>query len=133
MNHTEEILETIERQGNKDKSPENYIFPILEMRLSPLEIFDRIKNFIRLVNKWIKVICTTLEFSEEVSTIVSRHSCATVLQNSGASTEFIQETLGHMDKRTTENYMGGFVQEIKKEFATKLIPIKNAELGKKVS
>lgn|GEM_PF-2220626 len=39
---------------------------------------------------------------------------------SDASAEFIQEVLGHMDKKTTENYLDSFEQQVKKEFAKKL-------------
>ncbi|MBN8857819.1 MAG: tyrosine-type recombinase/integrase [Sphingobacteriales bacterium] len=35
----------------------------------------------------------------------ARHSYATTLKHSGARTEFIQESLGHTDVRTTENYL----------------------------
>jgi integrase len=124
---TEEIADIIHRRGNKDKHAGNYIFPILEAGLTPLQEFDRIKNFIRLVNKWIKRVCDNLNFEEDVSTIVTRHTCATILKNSGASTEFIQETLGHTEKRTTENYLSGFFDETKKEFAGKLTAFKSKE------
>jgi hypothetical protein len=33
------------------------------------------------------------------------------LKNSGASTEFISEALGHSGTKTTQNYFGGFEQE----------------------
>ncbi len=39
------------------------------------------------------------------------------MKNSGASTEYIQEALGHTVKLTTENYLDSFEKEIKKEFA----------------
>lgn len=129
----DEIKGIVERQGNKDHEPNNYIFPILRPGMTDLQIFYRIQDFIRLVNKWIKRICKNLNFSEDVSTIVARHTCATVLKNSGATTEFIQETLGHTDKRTTENYLGSFIPEIKKDFAAKLIPIKKEQEAKQVS
>lgn len=130
---TAEIKAIIERLGNKDRRPDNYIFPILRPGMTDFQKFYRVQDFIRLVNKWIKRICKNLNFTEDVSTIVARHTCATVLKNSGASTEFIQETLGHTEKRTTENYLGSFIPEIKKEFAVKLVPIKNQTGLKQVS
>jgi integrase len=42
------------------------------------------------------------------------------LKRQGASTEFIQETLGHYEKRTTENYMDSFDTDVKREYAAKL-------------
>lgn len=58
-------------------------------------------------------------------TIVSRHSFSTQLKRSGASTEFIQEALGHANKKTTENYLDGFDNELKKEFSEKLSAFKS--------
>lgn len=54
------------------------------------------------------------------TTIVTRHSFSKTMKRSRATTEFIQEALGHMDKKTTENYLGSFEQRVKKEFAQKL-------------
>ncbi len=66
------------------------------------------------------------QFKEDkkATTIVTRHSFSTIMKNSGASTEFIQEALGHTNKRTTENYLDSFEKEIKKEFSAKLSAFK---------
>lgn len=58
---------------------------------------------------------------------MSRHSFSTQLKRSGASTEFIQEALGHPDKKTTENYLDSFQNEVKKQFAGKLVAFKNKD------
>jgi site-specific recombinase XerD len=58
-----------------------------------------------------------LNIDKKITTIVSRHSFSTQLNRSGASTEFIQEALGHTDKRTTENYLDSFNKEVKKQYA----------------
>jgi len=65
-----------------------------------------------------------LGITKKVTNIVSRHTFSTVLKRSGVSTEFIQESLGHTDKRTTENYLDSFEKEVKKEFSKKLIDFK---------
>lgn len=117
---SEEIKEIIERWGNKDRSPNNYIFPILRLGLSPLEQFDLSILFIYFVNKRMRKICDNLGINKKATTIVTRHTFSTVMKNSGASTEFIQEALGHTNKKTTENYLDSFEKEIKREFASKL-------------
>jgi integrase/recombinase XerD len=47
------------------------------------------------------------------------------MKRSGVSIEFIQEALGHYDKKTTENYLDSFENEQKREFAKKLSSFKN--------
>ncbi|MBD0368659.1 MAG: tyrosine-type recombinase/integrase [Flavisolibacter sp.] len=121
---TQEITAIIERWGNKDKIPNNYIFPILEQGITPLRQYDLIQFFTRFINDWMAKICDKLNINNRATTIVSRHSFSTIMKNSGASTEFIQEALGHTDKRTTENYLGSFEKEIKKEYAGKLTSFK---------
>lgn len=39
----------------------------------------------------------------------------------GASMEFIQESLGHNNMKTTQNYFAGFDDESKREFGKKLM------------
>ena len=38
--------------------------------------------------------------------------------------EFISESLGHSDLKTTENYLDSFENDMKKEFAAKLTAFK---------
>ncbi|HVA98940.1 MAG TPA: tyrosine-type recombinase/integrase [Bacteroidia bacterium] len=62
-----------------------------------------------------KSIAQQLNITNEVTTYAARHSFATILQRSGASTEFISEALGHSNVKTTQNYLAGFEDETKKE------------------
>ena len=57
-----------------------------------------------------------------------RHTFSTVLKRSGASTEYIQEALGHSNVKTTENYLDSFGKEVKKEFAQRLTSFKNGRV-----
>ena len=63
------------------------------------------------VNKHMKRIAKELGLNKEVTTYFARHSFATVLRNSGVSTEFISEALGHSSMKTTQSYLAGFEQE----------------------
>jgi integrase len=120
----EDMAAIIRELGNKDKNPERYIFPILYDGVTPLRQYDLIQLFIRSINDWMVKICEKLGIDKKATTIVTRHSFSTIMKNAGASTEFIQEALGHTDKRTTENYLDSFEKEIKKEFSAKLLPFK---------
>ena len=66
-----------------------------------------------------------LGIERKLTTIVSRHTFSTQLKRSGASTEFIQEALGHTDVRTTESYLDSFENNLKKEFSKRLTEFKN--------
>lgn len=114
----------IERWGNKNKSSNNYVFPILEHGLSPLRQYELLQNFVGFINGWMKRILLSLGIDKKATTYVARHTFSTVLKRSGASTEFIQEALGHTDLKTTESYLDSFGKEVKKEFAQRLISFK---------
>lgn len=123
----EAINDIIQKMGNNDRDPDNYIFPVLKQAMTPMEQYLQIGLFIHFINDRMDKIRRELGIDRKVTTIVSRHSFSTILKNAGASTEFIQESLGHTDIRTTENYLGSFEQKIKKTFSEKLMP-----LGKEV-
>ncbi len=72
-------------------------------------------------------IKTKLGIEKKVTTYVARHTFSTVLKRSGVSTEFMQESLGHTDIRTTENYLDSFEKDVKKEFAGKLTAFKQLQ------
>jgi integrase/recombinase XerD len=120
----DDMKNIIAKWGNTDKSPNNYIFPILENGLSPLRQYELIKSFVRFINDWMKQILENVGINKKVTTYVARHTFSTVLKRSGASTEFIQEALGHSDLKTTENYLDSFEKETKREFAHHLSAFK---------
>lgn len=126
---TDDMKEIIERSSNKNKSPNNYLFPILEHGLSPLRQYELIQNFVGFINDWMKRIFKNLGINKKATTYVARHTFSTVMKRSGASTEFIQEALGHSDLKTTENYLDSFDKDEKKKFAQRLISFKNVPLA----
>lgn len=123
----DDMHETIERYGNRDRAPDNYVFPFLTKGAKPLEEYFATPRVTQFINDWMKKIGERLNIELKPTTIITRHSFSTVMKRAGASTEFIQEALGHADKRTTEIYLGGFEQEVKKKFAQKLEAFKSHE------
>lgn len=121
---TDDIKRIISKWGNKDQNPTNYIFPILYEGISPEKEVSTIRQFIKNTNKWMKRIAEKLGIDKTITTYVARHSFSTFLKQKGASTEFIQESLGHQDKRTTENYLGSFDEETKLKYANLLTSFK---------
>ncbi len=121
---TEDLQRIIDTWGNKEKTPNSYLFPIMDDRLTPLDQYSLVTAFTRFINDNLRRIAGRLGIDKKITTIVSRHSFSTQLKRSGVSTEFIQEALGHTDKRTTENYLDSFENAVKKEYAEMLTAFK---------
>lgn len=121
---TEDMKAIIDRWGNKDKCPNNYVFPVLELGLTALRQYELIELFIRSINDWLVKIRKKLKIEKRLTTYVARHTFSTVLKRSGVSTEFIQESLGHTNILTTEKYLDSFEKEVKREFVSNLTAFK---------
>jgi len=105
----------IKRHGNAPtQSP--YVFPIVNERMDAEQQHRAIKGFTRYVNQHLEKLCTANKL-QVVSTYWARHSFATVAVLKGASMEFMRESLGHSDMKTTLNYFAGFGDEAKKKMA----------------
>ena len=124
---TEDIQRIIDRWGNSNKAPGNYIFPVFEPGLSPMRLYDLKLLFVCFINSWMKEILKKLGINKKATTYVARHSFSTIMKRSGSSTEYIQEALGHADMKTTESYLGSFDKEIKKEFSRRLTSFKTSK------
>jgi len=88
--------------------------------------YGLVELFTSSINDWMAKIRKKLGIEKSVTTYVARHTFSTVMKRSGASTEFIQEALGHTNIKTTENYLDSFEKEVKKEFAIKLVLFEDA-------
>lgn len=100
---------------------DGFIFDIIKPGQDPIVINSSIKNFIKFVNQHIKKLCLANDITTEVSTYWARHTFATLAVRNGATLEFIQESLGHGDLKTTQGYFAGFDNDAKKEFAGKIM------------
>lgn len=119
-----EIMGVIKKWCNKDKDPENFVFPILDKDISPTEEYKLIYNYTRHLNKWMKRMGKDLEFSIKCTTYSARHSYATVLKRSGVPTEYISEKMGHNSTGTTQSYLDSFEDDVDKDYASKLTAFK---------
>ena len=115
------MTEIIEKFGNKPEKPENYVFPILENGLTAVEEMKKIDNAVHNINSHMTKIAKTLELGKDITTYTARHSFATLMRNLGASKEFIAEMVGHSDPKTTSNYIDSFPDDVKKDWAQKLV------------
>jgi len=111
----------IDTWGTGQTTQDNYIFPVLHNDITAEEEYRAIIQLIQTTNKNMKRICAALKM-DPVTTYVARHSFATVLKRSGASVEFISESLGHRNKQTTQNYLANFEDNEKMKWANMLLP-----------
>ncbi|SJZ85771.1 tyrosine-type recombinase/integrase [Sediminibacterium ginsengisoli] len=121
---TEEISNIINRWGNRKISNETYIFPVLKDGMNSLEQMTAIQYFVKATNYWMKDIFSNLGYNKKSTTVVARHSFSTHMLHNGASKELIQESLGHLNIKTTENYLGSFEKPVVREFAEKMMSFK---------
>ncbi len=112
----------IQDLGNMDRRADNYIFPILKKGLSPVAQKKLVSQHIQTTNKYMKRIAKKLGIDEHISTYYARHSYSTIIRNSGASTEFIAEQLGHQSTKVTQSYLDSFSSDTKRELQQNLIP-----------
>lgn len=116
-----EIKVILDKWGVKSNNSEDYIFKIIDKSDSPERALAKIRQFIKNVNGYMKRIGNELELELNLTTYSARHSYATVLKRSGVATEFISESLGHKDLRTTENYLDSFEDDVKESYQRKLL------------
>ena len=101
----QEIKTIIDRYGLKPQAPDKYVFGVVTDDDSTLRKKDKIALFKQNTNKYLKRIGKELEFSLTLTTYVARHSAASVLNNNGASRDFIKDKLGHSSTQVTKNYI----------------------------
>nr|WP_294894740.1 site-specific integrase [uncultured Pedobacter sp.] len=115
-----EIKAIIKKWGiNKDNN--GFLFGILELEDNSETQLKKVRHFIKTNNKYMKRIGVTLGFDLKLTSYSARHSFATVLKRSGAPIEFISESLGHKDLRTTESYLDSFEDDVKESFQKQLL------------
>lgn len=111
----------IDIYGNRIKSPDQYVFSIIDHKSAPEERHRQLKNFIRYINQHFGSFAQELGIEEHVSSYWARHSFATQAIRNGASMEYVSEALSHSNLTTTRNYFAGFEDEKKKEISKKMM------------
>ena len=117
-----QIKEIIENIGNRDKDPENYLFPIFKSEFTEMEKHNRIKQFIKNTNKYLRQIAGKIGISDNITTYWARHTYSTIQKRSGTPIEFIAEQLGHKSTRVTTNYLDSFEDEQREKYAQNTLP-----------
>jgi integrase len=129
---TDDMREIINRWGNKQSFADGYVFPIIEQNMDPVRQRLQIQQFIKVINTWLGRIGEKVGIEKKITTYSARYSFSTVLKRSGASVEYISESLGHSDVKTTESYLDSFEDETKKQFSKHLTAFKENSQKEKV-
>tara|TARA_R110002167_G_scaffold128936_1_gene311590 strand:+ start:217 stop:1503 length:1287 start_codon:yes stop_codon:yes gene_type:complete len=112
----------IKEYGTKKGKKNDYIFPILLKSDTAWEQSTKIKNFNRYVGQHIKKLAIANGLPSDISSYWARHSFATfAINHGGASMELVQESLGHKNIKTTQNYFAGFTTDVKKKLSESLL------------
>jgi integrase/recombinase XerD len=111
----------IKTWGNKPPRPEHYIFPILQDGYTPEQFKAAVLQAIKQINKYFNRVLKEIGITTRVTTIAARHTFSTIMMQNGASDQFIKDSVGHANIKTTENYLSSFDEDIKREFAGKLL------------
>ena len=106
----------------KAENENDYVFPVLKKNLSELQKHKDKDQFIKTINKYMKLIGQDIGYDKPLTTYAARHSFATVLKRSGTPMEFISESLGHKSLHTTEAYLDSFEDQTRRKFMENLIP-----------
>ncbi|WP_188834927.1 tyrosine-type recombinase/integrase [Echinicola rosea] len=101
----------IKKYGGRQKGQEDYVFPVLNHQMNEEEKFKAKQNFTRLVNQHMKRFAKHAGFEEDISTYWARHSFATMAIRKNASIEYVGESLGHSDIKTTKAYIDSILDE----------------------
>ena len=118
---TDFVKGIISKYGNKQESPETFVFPVFNSEMTEADKLKATQNFTRLINQHLKLLAKAAGVEEGISTYWARHIYTTNAIRSGASMEYIQESLGHQNLSTTMNYWGGFEENVKRDIAEKLM------------
>ncbi|MCK4921846.1 MAG: site-specific integrase [Bacteroidales bacterium] len=117
---SQQMQTIINRHSSKAVGHDAYLFPILKQESTDQKKYLDIKQFTKMLNKYLRKIAKAVGITERVSSYTARHSWATISKNSGASTEFIKEQLGHSNVIVTENYLKSFEENTRKEHSEKI-------------
>ncbi len=118
---TDYVKQVIKKYGNPAKNKETYVFPVYYEGITEQDKFKKAGHFAKFINLNIKNLAETAGVTTDISTYWARHSFTTNAIRSGASMEFIQDSLGHQDMKTTMNYWGGFEESVKRDISEKIM------------
>lgn len=102
----DDSVRILNERGNLGGKPNDYVFPILNKRMTPEAMTARKNYFVKQINRGMKSIAENLGITADVTAYVARHSFCQALVESGTPLPIISQALGHASISTTEHYIG---------------------------
>jgi integrase/recombinase XerD len=118
LDHAKRI---IEKWRNDDGRPEAFLFGLLKPEMDEVRRLATIRQTVKQINKYVSTVAIKVGIEKKITTYHARHSFATILKKSGASIEYISESLGHQSIATTRSYLDSFEDDTKKSLAAALV------------
>ncbi len=113
IQQAKEIIERWAVEGRRNK--EKYVFGVFDEFMTVKER-NKVNGFaLKTVNNTMKKIGDILEFKAKVTSMVARHTWATIMMRKKVPALYISKGLGHTSISTTEKYLADFDQDQKKE------------------
>jgi integrase len=110
-----------------------YILPVYIGTKTDQERELKKRNKTSTLNKFLKRIGLKLGFSVPLTSYVARHTYATLANRLGVPLSYIQDSLGHTNIKTTQNYLDKFEDEKAKEFQNLLSPKRSEDHGERAT
>jgi len=101
----------IQKWGNPNVGKKTFIFPIINSSMSIERRRSVIQQATKLINKHMAQLGEILGIDSKVSTQTARHSYATSMMRAAIPTQFISNSLGHTNLKTTQNYLSDFEED----------------------
>ena len=107
----DDMKRIISEYGSSLKKPDDYIFPIMNLKTDLVrQQIDKTRHK-RACNRKLAKIGVKLQFDVHLCLNLARHSFATMLKLSGTPLSFISDAMGHTTSKTTEHYLKSIPDE----------------------
>jgi len=107
-----------------EHNPNDFILPIIDNNSPLKDQYRQARNEMRRYNKALKELGKMAEIStSQLSSLVSRHTYATLARYSGMPVALISEALGHSTEKVTQIYLDSFSKDYLDEWNEKVIEL----------
>ena len=107
---TEEIQHLLDSLKDGSPTVDDFIIPIVSISgYTGEKLYNHIRFRYKKYNSYLAELAKELEITDiKLTTYVSRHTMAMILQRNDVSREQISQMLGHADMKTTNTYLDSF-------------------------